>query len=58
MTYAVDLGITLAIEIAIRLVHQQDARGTGVHDALGRDLSGANGIGGSDTVRKFIIFFG
>ena len=55
MTSVVDLGITLAIEIAIRFVHQQDARGTGIHDANGGDLSDANGIGSSDTVPKSII---
>lgn len=57
VTYVIDLGITLAIGIEIRLEHQQDARGTGIHDANGGDLNDANITSNSDTVPKPGIFF-
>jgi len=57
VTYVIDLGITLTIGVAIRLVHQQDARGTGIHDANGGDLNDANITCSSDTVTKPGIFF-
>ena len=53
LTYVIGLGITLAIGIAIRLVHgQQNIVRPGSHDANGGDFNDANGTGSSDNNRQ------